>query len=520
MLGSIMVLEMHYQRIIVFIAIVGSVPFVAGCNKKPLLVRRAVIPTATPSSSFPTPPPPSYPWDSHSPPPSASPSPYPTVLPSPTPSEVPSPSPTELPSPSPSVFPTPFPTPLPSPFSGTLDPTFGDNGVTFAFGPSRARANALAMQFDGKIIAAGYSLGTTYYSFAVARFNENGSLDSTFGTGGMVKTSITAYNALASAVAIQSDGKIVVAGSSSNGTYNTFGIARYNPNGTLDTTFNTDGKRESVFGDLGSVASALAVQSDGRILAVGETSSSASATGSDFAMARYNLDGSNDTSFGVGGKVTTDLGTIDDRAYDVVVQADGKILLAGQRGAGAFALVRYNPNGSLDNSFGASGIVTTTIKENNYAYAVALQADSKIVLAGWVGDLTNTVRSSALARYHTDGILDDSFGFGGTTTTTNAIGADPVRSVRAMKLQNDGKIIVAGSLFTAAGDFYIALARYLPNGAIDTGFGVGGLSTTVIGKTSVATCLAIQEDGKIIVGGIGIRAGSPETAFTLVRYLP
>ncbi len=181
-------------------------------------------------------------------------------------------------------------------------------------------------------------------------------------------------------MAIQSDGKIVVAGGSGS----TFALARYNANGSLDTTFDGDGKLTTTFGGTSSAAYGVAIQSDGKIVAAGY---SLSATNNqDFALARYNTDGSLDTSFDGDGKLTTDFGSFFDFAFSVAIQSDGKIVAAGNSGAGNtqdFALARYNTNGSLDTSFDVDGKVTTSFAAgNDIAYSVAIQTDGKIVAAG------------------------------------------------------------------------------------------------------------------------------------------
>ncbi|MGA9109772.1 MAG: delta-60 repeat domain-containing protein, partial [Smithella sp.] len=187
----------------------------------------------------------------------------------------------------------------------------------------------------------------------------SGSLDTTFGTGGIVTTPIGSYDAYAYALAIQSDGRIVVSGYSSNGSNYDFALVRYNTDGSLDTTFGTGGIVITPMGSGYDIAYALAIQSDGRILAAGN---SYNGSNYNFALVRYNTNGSLDTTFGTGGIVTTSIGTGDSEALALGIQSDGNILAAGKSPDGSnndFALVRYNTNGSLDTTFGTGGIVTT-----------------------------------------------------------------------------------------------------------------------------------------------------------------
>ena len=175
------------------------------------------------------------------------------------------------------------------------------------------------------------------------RYNTNGSLDTNFGTGGIVTTSIGSVNDYASALGIQSDGKIVVAGYSYNSSSKFhFALVRYNTNGSLDTTFGTGGIVTTAVGSSYDYAHALGIQSDGKIVVAG---SSSNGSKYNFALVRYNANGTLDTGFGTGGVVTTSIGSNWDSAYGLGIQSDGKILAAGYSGNGSnydFALVRYN----------------------------------------------------------------------------------------------------------------------------------------------------------------------------------
>ena len=229
---------------------------------------------------------------------------------------------------------------------------------------------------------------------------------------------------------------------------------------------------------------AIATQPDGKIVVAGSASPPPGAIGPafDFSVARYNVNGSLDTTFSGDGKLTTDIAGGQDYAYAVVVQADGKILAAGSSNINAasslnhFTLVRYNANGSLDTNFGNGGIVTTDIPSNNNSelLSLALQADGKIIAGGRAHNDGVTNRF-ALARYNVNGSLDSTFGVSGIVTTV-FYGFDD--SISALGLQADGKIVAAGQAYPGGANTQFALARYHVDGSLDTSFGVGGKLTT------------------------------------------
>ena len=404
---------------------------------------------------------------------------------------------------------------------GDLDPSFGTGGkVTTDFGPGSNSAMAVAIQTDARIVVAG---GSGSGDFALARYNTNGSLDTSFGTGGKVTTDFGVFDA-ASALAIQADGRIVAAGGTSPGGFCCqFALARYNADGSLDTSFNGSGKVTTIFGG-DTRAFAVAVQRDGKIIAAGGTMSPFAA---DFALVRYNPDGSLDTSFGIGGKVTTDFGGFDS-ATGVAIQADGKIVVVGEGGPSSdFVLARYNPDGSLDAGFGNGGRVTTDFGGFDAASGVAMQEDGKIVAAGRGGFFI----VFALARYNADGSLDTSFA-GSGKVTTQFFGQN-IESAKGLAIQKNGKIVVVGTAFSDF-DPSFAVARYNGDGSLDTSFSGDGKVTTDFGDPADvgrlcppgrkdcsednAAAVAIQPDGRIVaVGGAG--ACIPPCKFALARYL-
>ena len=410
--------------------------------------------------------------------------------------------------------------------TGTLDSSFGTGGkVTTDFPGFSALAYALAIQSDGKIIAAGHIVtGTIIIDFMLARYNSNGTLDSSFGTGGKVTTDFPGFSALAYALAIQSDGKIIAAGHIVTGTIIIdFMLARYNSNGTLDSSFGTGGKVTTDFNGGIDEAYALAIQSDGKIVAAGRAFN-ATGDSTDFGLARYNANGTLDGSFGIGGKVTTDFNGQDDDANALAIQSDGKIVAAGfaqnaDRTSIYFALARYNANGTLDVGFGSGGTLTNDVNGNAaFAYALAIQRDGQIVAAGSARNVTFP-SDFALARYTITGTLDVSFGGGTGKVTTDFNGAD---SANALGIQSDGKIVAAGIAYNAAGtsaDF--ALARYTITGTLDMTFGSGGtgkVTTDFNGQTDSAAALAIQSDGKIVAAGSAVNAAGESSDFALARY--
>jgi len=267
-------------------------------------------------------------------------------------------------------------------------------------------AHGVAVQPDGKLVAVGVAKTSRSGDFALARYNTNGSLDATFGTGGKVTTDFNGNDDAANAVVLQPDGKIVVAGEAKTSRNQDFALARYNANGSLDPTFGTGGKVTTDFAGNDDAAFALVLQPDGKLVAAGEAKTSRN---QDFALARYNANGSLDPTFGTGGKVTTDFNGDDDAAHGLVLQPDGKLVAAGvakTSRSGDFALARYNANGSLDPTFGTGGKVTTDFNgDDDAAFAVARQTDGKIVAAGGAkvgrsrSDYSGSNEDFALARY-------------------------------------------------------------------------------------------------------------------------
>jgi uncharacterized delta-60 repeat protein len=401
---------------------------------------------------------------------------------------------------------------------GDLDPTFGVGGkVTTHFG-SLDVATDLVIQPDGKIVAAGYGVGAgPEVDFAVARYNPDGSLDPTFGSGGKVITDFPGQSE-AMAIALQSDGKIVVAGSANGPMGFDSVMVRYDSNGNLDATFGSGGKVVDSFSGLNDVISDIAIQPDGKIVAGGGVET---VFGSEFMVARFNPNGSLDTGFGVNGSVVTEFFRLNDGLQAIALQPDGKIIAAGLAGTGAFdsafAVARYNSDGSPDQSFGVDGKATVAFSGRlNQAKGVALQGDGKIVLAGssWLPVEVNST-DFALARFNSNGTLDTGFGSGGKVSTDFQSRDDQAFDVIS---QPDGKIIAVGwtDADIASGNF--ALTRYNSDGSLDLSFGLGGnVSTDFSGKLEQAFAVALQPDGKIIAAGASL-SNLTGYDFALARY--
>jgi uncharacterized delta-60 repeat protein len=403
--------------------------------------------------------------------------------------------------------------------AGALDTTFGGTGiVTTDFGGSNDQAAALLMQPDGKLVAVGTAqLGSTS-DVALARYNADGSLDQTFGSGGLVAPHGPTGPAFAAV--LQADGRIVVAGSTPEGTPNAspsdFALRRFNPDGTLDTTFGTQGVARTGFAARSSDgAFALVLQPDGRLVAGGQTLS-ADMTASLFALARFNTDGSLDASFGRGGRVTTDFGPgLSDTVRLLAVQADGRIVASNGSaivgGALGIGLARYNADGSLDQAFGSGGKVTAGF--GGAATGLVL-AGSQIVVTTPIA--VGESNDFGVVQFNADGSLDTTFGSGGQATAdfTGPIDATAVDALR----QVDGKLVVVGGVSNGrTGDF--ALVRYNVDGSLDSTFGTGGRVVTDFdpGQRESASAAVLQPDGKLVVVGIATPIVS---AIALARYNP
>ncbi|MEZ0318206.1 MAG: cadherin-like domain-containing protein [Methylophilaceae bacterium] len=357
---------------------------------------------------------------------------------------------------------------------------------------------------DGKILAGGGN------GFGLARYHPDGSLDLTFGNAGKV---IVSSSPAATSFTIQPDGKIIVVGEVYIEPGRDFGVARYNADGSVDTSFGLNGKLSTdVMRE--DFATSVAIQADGKIVVAGYSTPKITDTGKEyFSLTRYNPNGSLDPTFGTGGKVTTLLGdTATNRS--MLIQADGKILVAGDADTNS-AILRYNANGSLDSSFGINGKVITPVGPfNDGIYSITQQPDGKIIA---VGDGTG---NHSMVRYNIDGSLDSGFGNSGIViTNVGSTAGGGYNRGHSVALQPDGKIVVAGFVDVQNVEDF-SVVRYNADGSLDITFSGDGKVATAIrsGGIDVAYSVIAQPDGKILVTGTSEL--SDNTQLVLVRYNP
>ena len=399
---------------------------------------------------------------------------------------------------------------------GALDPSFGKGGkVLTDLGSSSEWATAVAVQADGRIVVAGRSGDWPYGDFTVVRYGSSGKLDASFGRGGKA---VIDLDGGATAVAIQRDGKIVVAGWTGTDKSN-FALVRYTRGGKLDARFGKGGKVVTDFGvGRDDWANSVVVQSDGRIVVAGTSDS-------EFALVRYAPGGTLDASFGTRGKVLTDIRGRYDDASALALQKDGRIVVGGSSGdrRSVFVLVRYTGNGKPDTTFGHGGKVLTDLGGTypEGTEAVAVQEDGKVVaVGGCPARGTKSDSDFAVVRYTSNGKMDTSFGQGGKVLTD--FGGRFDDSASALVIQPDGKLVVAGGTGTRfKGDF--ALVRYTTGGGLDVSFGKGGKVRTNLGGDDWVNSIAAQADGKIVAAGASESSprdhgGCGSCDFALARY--
>ncbi len=395
---------------------------------------------------------------------------------------------------------------------GTPDITFNGSGkltTDFEFQtPGRygtfipvhsAGANAIALQNDGKIVVSGWAYDGGYLRFASARYNSDGTLDSSFDSDGIKTTKIGSFDVEARSIVIQNDEKIVVAGvANRDRPSSTLVVVRYNSDGTPDSTFDVDGI--SVLPDgyhLGLSTlpvQCAALQSNGKIVIAGYSGTSGN---SDFFAARLNTDGTLDNTFDNDGIVITDINSSEDNAGSVLIQSDGKFLIAGTASwspssgfYSKFVVARYNVDGTPDNSFADSGILQDNITTKSTSFTKSeLQPDGKIISVGktWNG----TDYDFLVARFNNNGKVDSSFNANGQRITD--LGGDD--NVLSVFIQNDQKIILLGS-----SNSLFAMSRYNSDGTLDQTFHGDGKFILDFGLPF--SSIKVQDDGKIILAGV------------------
>jgi len=388
---------------------------------------------------------------------------------------------------------------------------------------------SITIQSNGKIIvAAGCKSGATY-DLCVVRYEANGNLDASFGVAGITTIDMRGTDDNLAGVAVQADGKIVVAGScdatGTSGTGADFCVVRLNANGTLDASFATGGKVFTSVRDFDDTATGVALQADGKIVVAGFCAASASTTMSiEDCVVRYTSGGVLDTSFsGDGRLIVRPSGvvipvTVYGRANSLVIAADGKIVVAGSSTTFPDAnlrIARILPNGTLDTSFSTDGIVTVSPASGwIVAQSVAIQPDGQLLVAGTrVGGCGGPSQCVMAMRFTDAGVPDTAFGNAGTVLIDgSAIGFYLAHSVA---LQSDGKILLSGYA-SIAGEIKFAYARLHGDGTVDQSFASNGIGTTGFdaGNTDFGFGVVIQPDGKILQVG----ACFGPTAFCVARY--
>lgn len=400
---------------------------------------------------------------------------------------------------------------VPQNLDGSLDLTFGNGGI--ATTPDGV-GYAVKIQADGKIVAAGMS---SDQKFMVTRYNSDGSLDNTFGNGGFVITQIGSGYSFANSLAIQSDGKIVLTGHSEI-SINNIGIAmtRYNTDGSLDNAFGNSGIVTLDLNSTYDIANSIAIQSNDQKIIVGGTMGNNSVL-----VARFNSNGTLDNSFGTNGIISTQVGS-SSSSNSMKLQTDGKIIITGgmmdSQGYTQFLTIRYNLDGSLDNTFGTGGIVSTSVGTGfQWGWDLAIQ-NAKIVVGGVRTVSTAQNSEFILIRYNSDGSLDNTFGVGGIVNGSPFGIFDALRSVT---VQTDGKVLAGGfSVIDSSGapinnpQIGMSLMRFETNGNVDNSFGNSGVVVVSLGIYGVESGrgLAIQNDHKIVFAGYG------ETATQIARF--
>jgi uncharacterized delta-60 repeat protein len=395
---------------------------------------------------------------------------------------------------------------------GALDLTFGLRG-TVALNPSTQfkDTHAVTVQPDGKVLITGWiqscPSAPCHGDIIVIRYNANGTLDTGFGTNGVVITDYSRQNESAYDIAVQADGKIVVAAGLGGGPAGPsdpnfdilgFKLVRYNTDGSLDTSFGTGGRVYEPLDEISGTPQSMVIQPDGKIVVSGIGGNSK------LFVARFNSNGSLDTGFATGGRVATTAYNV--YSAELARQADGKLVIAASSVSDTFKLIRFDTDGTPDSNFGNNGVVISSDFDGRFKPAVGIQSDGKIIVSG--GYENDALRIPPLRRFNTDGTVDAGFvpnhGY-----IVNGRCRDCTQSVRRVFPLADGRFYLAG-LYISDGHvpFYFSVSRYLSNGSIDQSFGFRGTSLFRHANSpqpflaNVADA-ALQPDGKIIMAGTG-----------------
>jgi len=399
---------------------------------------------------------------------------------------------------------------------GTLDPSFGTGGVvTTTAGWASAGAAGAAELADGRIVAAGQVDDGHSPTACAVRLDADGSLDASFGDGGLALARPPGFHTLGSALALESDGGLVVAGTAyvADSASGELLLARFDAGGMLDASFGTGGTLTTPVSSRSDTLAGLTAARDGRLLAVG---TSDGRPGSDLALARYHADGGLDATFGDAGRVMTDFGGHDDRGLGVVEQASGRIVAGGQMQHGsttAWMLAAFGPDGTPDPSFGTGGLVRTDLA-SGYACCFFAQSDGTLVLAGETG--VGTERRVTLLRHRSDGTPDPAFGANGRADGNAGF------TTNAAFQQSDGKLVVVGST-SGVGGSYFAATRFNQDGLVDPTFGTNGsffVRSTAVDTNSFSAMIERLDGGLLGVGGNGLVFLGAEGGYQRIRTGP
>lgn len=396
-------------------------------------------------------------------------------------------------------------------YAGSVDSSFGNNGITSI---ATAAISDIIITSSDSIVAVG---SDTQARPTTLRFSKNGILDPSYGTQGLASIYIKGrVNRFLISIAQQSDGKFITGGGSEDSASavarEDFLIVRQNYDGSLDTSFNHVGYAIADFYHGFDYVSSIAIQQDGKIIAGGTVGND------NFGMVRINTNGTTDSSFcncGTGLEMPSIVGSLGITGSAIVLQPDGKILVGGNANLysiNVFLLMRFNANGTLDSSFGTNGITLTNFSNTYDAInALSLLPDGKILAAGTVGIYGGAF---GIARYMSNGTLDSSFGGSGLTATV--VDSTTNNIATCMGIEPDGKIVLAGRSFNSS-VYMLSVARYIPNGVIDSSFGTNGITYRQIGSQDDIKALQIQKNGKIVVGG-SIQTTNAVSDGLLVRF--
>ncbi|MGB4849270.1 MAG: hypothetical protein WBP41_15200, partial [Saprospiraceae bacterium] len=398
---------------------------------------------------------------------------------------------------------------------GQLDETFNSTGkVTTHIANYNVDNSGLLIQEDGKILVCGTGVtASNAKDFVIARYTSNGILDSSFNQSGIRVIDFFGKLDYCYAMVLQSDGKILLTGITTTlSNARKTAVVRLLEDGSFDDTFGTNGISINDPDNKTENPIAIMYQNDGKIIVAG--SFSVNAAPSICALFKYNENGTPDQSFGDHGLATATVPDSYNPAFGII-QHDGKIITGGFRLGNntEIIMLRFSPQGTIDSTFGSNGIVNTKYaNEDHFAYSVVLQPDHKILVVD--GTTIAGKRDFGMLRYNENGALDSTFGTYGRVVTAFSSGSN---TAHAISIQDDQKILLAGFLGTTP-QHNFALARYTSDGILDAGFGNGGKIITDFGNDDLAFRMAVQADKKIVLAGHSIdNAGNDD--FAIARYL-